>query len=307
MRATLGKIAYGALFNVVLPVLLVAWARATARFVHLPAVRSPAFGAAFAAGGVLLVLWGWWTLRVDGGGLPMNAYPPPRLATRGPYALVAHPVYVGFCAACAGASIAAGSASGLYLVTPTVILACVALVTGYEGPALRARFGEEAPRPWLRLAPNDRAPPRFSERLAAYALALLPWVALYELILGLGRPRDAFSLALPFEALIPVREEAEALYFSVYPAVFAAPLLVRTRRELRRFEVRALLAMALVFPIYLALPVASEPRPFVPQGSLGALLEAERAFDTPMEAFPSFHVLWALLVAGAIGRACACL
>jgi protein-S-isoprenylcysteine O-methyltransferase Ste14 len=301
MRATLGKIAYGALFSLVLPALLILWARATAPIVHFPAPRSVPLGAAVAGAGVLLVFWGWWALRVYAGGLPMNAFPPPRLATRGPYALLPHPIYVGFCVACAGVAIAEGSASGFYLVTPVVILACVALVLGYEGPALRARFGGAGPEPWLRLAPDDDAGPAPSERLAAYALAVLPWALLYEIVLGLGRPADAFSLALPFEARIPVREEAEALYFSIYPAVLAAPLLARTRRALRRFETRALLAMALVFPIYLALPVLAEPRPFLAHGPLGVLLAEERAFDTPMEAFPSFHVLWALIVASTLG------
>jgi hypothetical protein len=55
--------------------------------------------------------------------------------------------------------------------------------------------------------------------------------------------------------------------------------------------------MAVVFPLYLALPVVAPPRPFAPHGPLGWCLSLERRLDTPAEAFPSFHVIWALLAA----------
>jgi hypothetical protein len=56
-------------------------------------------------------------------------------------------------------------------------------------------------------------------------------------------------------------------------------------------------ATALVVFLWLVLPVASPPRPFTPEGPLGALLVIERRFDSPACAFPSFHAVWALLAA----------
>ena len=43
--------------------------------------------------GALLVALGMVAILVHGGGLPMNAYPPPRLVRRGVYAVLRHPIY----------------------------------------------------------------------------------------------------------------------------------------------------------------------------------------------------------------------
>ena len=120
MKDALGKVLYGALFAGVLPALLLLWARATAGVVRIPAPRSVALGAALAGCGALLMVSGWYALHRHGGGLPMNAFPPPRHVARGAYAIVAHPIYVGFCAICFGVSLATGSSSGLWLVSPAM-------------------------------------------------------------------------------------------------------------------------------------------------------------------------------------------
>jgi len=298
-RALIGKVAYGALFAGLLPVLLVAWARSTERWVHAPALTSPALGWSLVACGAALVLGGWASLWRSGGGLPMNAFPPPRFVSSGVFALVPHPIYTGFTLGCFGVSIATGSASGMWLVSPTIALGCVALVGGYEGIDLRARFGDAVSRRrWLGLPAPGSAPPTLSERAAAWVLVVPTWVALYELIVRVVPP-DARDSHFAFEAGWPVLEETEVLYASTYLLVVLAPLVAKERRDLRELVVRALLSMALVFPLYLALPLVSPPRPFDPQGPLGALLMQERAHDAPTCAFPSFHVVWALIATDA--------
>jgi prolipoprotein diacylglyceryltransferase/protein-S-isoprenylcysteine O-methyltransferase Ste14 len=299
LKGALGKILYGALFVVLLPVALVAWARATAPVVTLPVIHSAPLGGAFVGAGALLILGGWYALYRHGGGLPMNAFPPPRFVRRGVYAVVAHPIYVGGCLVCFGLALATGSASGFWLISPALVLACVALVLGYEGPALRARFGPPATRPFLSLAPAEDAAPTLAERLALYPLGILLWAAVYEVIAAAGLPPDAVSTVTAFELRLPVLEQTEAVYALTYPFVLLAPLVARTRRDLRALGVAGLLACALVFPLYLAFPLISPPRPFLPAGPLGHLLALERALDTAGCAFPSFHVLWALLAADA--------
>ena len=138
--ALFGKILYGLLFLVVLPVLLYVWARATEAYVNLPAVASVPVGLALSLCGVLTMVIGMATLMLYGDGLPMNAYPPGRFVVQGIYRVLSHPIYTGFCAACVGTAIAIGSRSGLWLVSPIVMLGCVALVQGFENPDLRARF-----------------------------------------------------------------------------------------------------------------------------------------------------------------------
>src|SRR2546425_5716198 len=106
-----GKWAYGAAFVLLLPVGLAAWAAATADTVPLPAPHSPPLGFGMAATGAALLLFGMVHLWRYGGGLPMNAYPPPRYVERGVYRLLPHPIYAGFVMLCAGISIGVGSAS----------------------------------------------------------------------------------------------------------------------------------------------------------------------------------------------------
>src|SRR4051794_41186195 len=130
--ALAGRFLYGALFVAVLPVGLVLWARATHDIVQVPAIHDPGIGALVAACGAVIALAGMLALWKRGGGLPMNAFPPPRFVAGGIYAVAPHPIYGGFVIACAGVAVYAGSASGLWLVTPAVALGCAALVLGYE-------------------------------------------------------------------------------------------------------------------------------------------------------------------------------
>ena len=52
-----------------------------------------------------LLLLGMAHLWVYGGGLPMNACPPPGYVMQGIYRFLPHPIYTGFCMICAGTSI----------------------------------------------------------------------------------------------------------------------------------------------------------------------------------------------------------
>jgi hypothetical protein len=178
-----------------------------------------------------------------------------------------------------------------------VILGSVALVQGFERQDLRRRFGDQLERPLLRLAPDEAAAPNLSERLSVYILVLFPWLVLYEAVRFLGAPRDAVAAFLPFEKRLPVYEWTELVYASTYAFALLAPLAAKTRRDLRRFSVAGLVATGLVTLLFLTVPLVAPPRPFEPRGPLGNLLVWERALDTPAAAFPSFHVLWALLAA----------
>ena len=298
MAVKLGKLLYGALFVLVLPALLVLWARSTRDVVSLPSVRSLPGGAALAGLGLAVMLSGWWALRVHGGGLPMNAFPPPRYVSRGIYAVMSHPIYVAFSAIVLGTAIATGSASGLWLVWPSATLGSAALVYGYERHDLVRRFGSLA-RPWLSLPRAGDEAPTWGDRAFVWLCVGLPWAAVYEAIAKVVPP-DPVDTTLSFERAWPVVEWSEAVYASVYLVALGSPLLVRTRSALRALAVRMLLAMALVFPLYLALPFVAPPRAFVPQTALGQLLVSERAFDTPGCALPSFHVIFALLLGEAI-------
>jgi prolipoprotein diacylglyceryltransferase/protein-S-isoprenylcysteine O-methyltransferase Ste14 len=295
MHPLLGKALYGSLFVGVLPLALVLWAAASAPNVMLPPVRSVPLGAAAAGCGASLVAWGMASLTVHGGGLPMNAYPPPRFVARGIYRLVGHPIYLGFCLLCIGCSIARGSAGGLWLVSPVVVLASVALVLGHERIDLRRRFGEHLPRPLLSIPLDEDVPPSPSDRAGVYVLVLGPWLLLYEWLAALGVPSDAVVAYLPFERGWPVLAWTESLYASTYAWVALAPLVAGSRRVLREFAIRGGIATLLMPLLFVTLPLVSPPRPFGGGGAFGELLLLERSLDTPANAFPSYHVVWIVL------------
>lgn len=299
-RRFLPKVLYGALFVVVAPMGLVFWAHGANDAIPLEALHAPAWGAALAGLGAAVTLVGMLSLWRYGGGLPMNAFPPARFVTKGIYSLVPHPIYGGFVMACAGIAIFSGSASGLWLVTPSVALGSAALVLGYELPDLRHRFGVPSGSAWLA---RDRAEaPSLLERLRVYFVVLLPWLAIFELLGVLGKASDAAPTYMPFENRLPVVAETEAIYASTYLVVLAAPLLVGSGHALRRFAERGLKAMALLFPLYLVLPFFVPPRPFSAVTPWGLVLLWERTPASGIEAFPSFHVVWALIAASVLGE-----
>jgi protein-S-isoprenylcysteine O-methyltransferase Ste14 len=291
----LAKTSYGLLFVVVLPALLVAWAQATESHVAAPAIHSTFLGIALCAIGVGFLLSGWTALWRFGGGLPMNIAPPPRFVSKGIYAVVPHPIYTGFCLLCLGVALAEGSASGLWLVTPCVILGCFSLVLGYERCDLSRRFGPAPSNSSSGLPCDSPEPATLRNRLTCYLFVLIPWLVLYRASVALGVPANAISTYLPFEHRLPVLEWSEVVYASAYLWVCLAPLLAVPQKSLRKFVLAGLLSMAVVFPLFLILPFVAAPRPFTPHTIAGRLLAWERSLDSPVVAFPSFHVIWAML------------
>jgi len=294
-RFSAGALLYGLLFVVVLPVGLVVWAGATERIVTLPTVQSTPLGIAGVLLGAVLLCSGLISLMVYGNGLPMNPFPPSRYVTRGPYRVTRHPIYAGFSIVCAGISLAYGSRSGLWLVTPVVMLSCTALVLGYENLDLRKRFGGTLPEPYLRFPPADGHAPTFQDWLSIQALVLLPWLILYEWLAALGTSEDAVVAFLPFEKNFPVVEWTEILYASTYLFVIIAPAVSPSRRVLRDFAMQGFSATLLMVLLFISIPLVAPPRAFVPVTPLGDLLAFERGLDTPANAFPSYHVVWILL------------
>jgi len=293
-------VAYGALFSIVLPALLIAWMRRLDALLTLPVIRSPAAGSLLAAGGAILIAAGVVSLWRFGRGLPMSPFPPERLVSHGAYALVADPMYIGAGLACAGLAIAAGSPSGAWIVTPVFVAAMTAFVAGYERGATVRRFGP-LPPPRLSIPPGETTPARASDRLAAYLLVIAPWLALYLSVEYLGVPPDAMSTYLPGETEWPVIPWTEALYVLAYPFVLLAPLLARDRRGLRRFAADGLAATAVIIPFYLLVPLVAAAKP-VPEGtSWGGLLRLERTGDSAVTAFPAFHVVWVCIAAALYG------
>lgn len=292
----LAAVAYGALFCVLLPLLAWCWASFCVLVVTWPLPLPRALGWPLAAAGAVWWLWAVFALWRHGGGLPMNAFPPPRYCARGPYRWHAHPIYVGFTVLCLGISLAMGSAIGCYVVTPALACGAAALVLGYESHDLHRRFGA-LPRPLLTL-PLGEEPLRQRDRFAVLGLVLLPWLAAYLWIVAIGTTRDAVAPWLPGEAQWPVWQWSYLPYASAYPVVALAPWWARSARDLAEFARAGRAASVLHMFLYLVVPVVVVPRPFVASSWYGDLLAIEAAREASgAGALPSFHVTWAVLVA----------
>jgi protein-S-isoprenylcysteine O-methyltransferase Ste14 len=290
-RVTLGKALYGFAFVCALPVLLILWAAAAERNITLPAFGGAALGLAFAFSGLIVMTAAMRDLWRFGGGLPMNAFPPPKLVQEGVFRWIPHPIYTGFVLACLGVSMAARSPAGLWVVTPSVALGCAALVLGYERLDMTRRFGTT-----LHILPGDEETrPSPMDRARFFLCAVVPWIALYELTIHIAVPGTPFRFG--FEERLPVWPWTTVIYQSIYAAVAAAPWCARTRGDLRRLMLSAWVATAVVFPLYWALPSVAPRRPMAVDSWAGHLLRIERDAYPPVAAFPSFHVLWAVFLA----------
>ncbi|MFI5296193.1 MAG: prolipoprotein diacylglyceryl transferase family protein [Thermodesulfovibrionales bacterium] len=297
------KILYAFLFLIVLPASLILWARATAGCVPLLVVGSFQIGAVLAICGAVIMITGMVALSAYGNGLPMSPFPPSRYVTEGIYGFMPHPIYSGFSLLCVGTAMAAKSASGLWLVSPIVILACTAWVLGFERDSLRRRFGSLITKAFIHLPEDKASAPTLADRLSVYVLVFFPWLILYQAVRIFGIPPDAHIAFFSFEIDLPVYEWTEVFYISTYPYVLLAPLAAKKMHDLRKFSISGLIATGIIIPLFLIVPLIAPPRPFTPNSFLGNLLALERVFDTPAAAFPSFHVFWALLAASVYAEA----
>ncbi len=300
LREIAARAGYAALFCLAVPAGLVLWAGATNDVVTLPPYGGRSLGLALAVAGLTLLGCGMAALWRKGGGLAMNAFPPPRLVISGVYRLVPHPIYTGFCLAGFGAAMAAGSASGLWLVMPVVSLACAALIYGHEKQDLERRFGGEELKGLRRLPARTGERPTVLDTLRFWGLAALPWAVIYEIGAVLGVPGHAINTAFSWEGRLPVWTWTEIVYASIYLGAVLTPMLVATQRELRILMVRLWWSMAIIYPLYFCVPTYAPWRAFEGGGWPGRMLGWERAIDMPAQALPSYHTVWALLVAEAM-------
>ncbi len=295
----LGVTAYGALFTLVLPSCLAAWAFALEPAVALQPLHAPVSGLAIALAGMLLMGASMLVLWRRGGGLPMSPYPPSKRAIEGPYRWIANPIYAGFTITCAGVAIHLGSAAGLYVVTPTVALAATAFVLGYERDETRRRVGPPSSQTVLRLPAAEETFPSWADRLSIYVLVLVPWIITYATVIYRGVPHDAIDTLLPIDARIPIWPWTEALYASTYLFVALVPIVARTRLQLRTFAIRGWIATVFVGSLQLLLPFVMSPRLVPGGGPFSTMMRWERFVDASTGAMPAFHVVWALLAAEA--------
>ena len=206
------------------------------------------------------------------------------------YRVFPHPIATGTVLSSFALSIATGSSSGFWLVSPAIGIAAIVFSLGRPRSIEADRF----------LPPDIDGFPGVFRRFRFLWNVLLPWFGLYELCASLGVAPGSVDLSFSVERGWPIVTWSEFIYFSTYIGVIAAPFLVPTSRALRRLTIQAWVAMILVFPIYLTFPTLTPRRPLLLDSWLSPLLAWERSMDPPSLAFPSFHTTWAFLIAAAM-------
>jgi len=296
------KVLYGLLFVIVIPLLLILWAKYTSNTVRLPIPVNLISGYILLIAGVLLVISGMWHLWIYGNGLPMNAFPPERFVKKGIYAITKHPIYAGTMLISFGLSVVTQSSSGFWLVSPLFTLMIVAYVVGFENERTQVIFGTQDYKTFLSLPIASDSTPSYIERISSYFLVFVPWLLVYEAFIYIGAPKDAICTNLPFEEHWPVWEFSEVFYFFTYLFALSVPLVIKTSKQLRCFITDLWFAIIIAGIIYLVFPLVIKQKDFIPHSFFGQLILLERSLDGEAAALPSFHVIWAFISATYFSR-----
>jgi protein-S-isoprenylcysteine O-methyltransferase Ste14 len=291
------KILYGLLFVLVIPALLILWAKNTASLIRLPMPEELISGYLLLIIGIFLVLSGMLNLLISGKGLPMNAFPPAKFVRSGIYSFTKHPIYSGAVFISFGLSVITRSASGFCLVSPLFTLMIFAYVIGFENERTRAVFGDQEYKTFLSLPDSETSAPVFKERLAASFLVFIPWLMVYLAFIYTGIPVDAINTNLPFEKSWPIIEFSGIFYVLSYPYSLLIPLITKTKVQLRNFMTDLWFAIIFVGIFYLVSPFIVDQKHFLPHTFFGKLILFDRSMDGQTCALPSFHVIWAFITA----------
>lgn len=291
----LGKLAYGALFCLLLPAILVAMAWSLDRRLDSALPVQPWIGVPIAFAGFVLLAGAIAQLMVLGRGLPMNAYPTTQRVESGLYGWFAHPIYLGFVVMVLGVSISAGSGSGLFILTSWATLASMALVVGYEGPATERRLGARQRAAATSLPGNWPLPVAMRQRFGALLAVFGPWLVVYCAFAALPPAPNAFSTYLPFEIDWPFWPSFVVVYSFTYVFAAAIPFLVPDLAALRRFMLAGWSGTLIGGLIFATVPAVAPLRGIPPDNFIGWWLQVERAQDGITAAFPSFHAFWIIV------------
>jgi protein-S-isoprenylcysteine O-methyltransferase Ste14 len=257
VNSRVGKTLYGALFVIVLPILLVVWSITLDRTIQWPIPQWPMIGLGIGLIGTGIMLKGMLDLYQYGRGLPMNAYPPEKYVTRGTYAWFSHPIYLGAVLLSAGVSLWYQSSSGLYLITPIFALMIVALVIGYERLAVRKRFGKmvKEHQPLFSWPTYPDTKITLTKQTAMFLVIFLPWFVIGYFIDYIRCATTCSGFFLQLSQQQPIQNVLVLLW--LIPNIFLVIRLFRARRPSQFLSavITAALAACLGLYTYLVLPI----------------------------------------------------
>jgi protein-S-isoprenylcysteine O-methyltransferase Ste14/prolipoprotein diacylglyceryltransferase len=205
-RTSVIVLAYFVGFFLFLPALLFAFGLRLDRLCALSPVAPPLWisTSLFASGSSLLV-GSMLTLALAGRGWPISHLPPTWLVTRGPYAWMRHPIYVGYALMLVGAGLWFGSAGVAWGAGALLWGGWLTYATAFEEPRLAERYGAafEAYRRRVPLVPLAPAASRGFARLWSALSPLFDALAARTVLFELGPTRwVTFGLFAAFGATL---------------------------------------------------------------------------------------------------------
>ncbi|MBK7626642.1 MAG: prolipoprotein diacylglyceryl transferase [Bacteroidales bacterium] len=256
IKVLTGKVLYGFLFVAVIPSLLVLWAEQSGDIIKLPVLEETWPGYLLLATGIALIAAGMLHLWFLGKGLPMNAFPPERLVTRGVYAFTKHPIYAGAVLVSFGLSVSFQSSSGLWLVSPFFTLMTAAWVEGFENERTKEVFGDQEYKTFLSVPVKDTNQPSVMERISSYLVVFVPLLIVYNAWTFSVASGEIDVIKLPFGEDLSIRQLSNAFYIVELFLALAVPVIIRTRVFLRIFITSMWTAVIIAGLICFAFPVA---------------------------------------------------
>ncbi len=287
----LGKVLYGGIFVVVLPILLWIWSYFTEDVVNLPAIQSTPWGIGMLVVGGGLVIWGMIALMIYGNGLPMNAFPPKRLVRKGPFAFLDHPIYTGFGIVLIGVSVLIGSASALWIVTPLGILSMLALVWGFERIDLKERFPDYSSSGLLSLPGKMEKKLPFGKRVTALLIPVILWIVannMVWLLFGVDQSIEDLNDFIFLQDYYGIPTSLCLLF------ILFIPFLPLSASGFREWILSVILAAGLITFTAVVWPVIGAQ--YFYRGKIYPGLDEISLFGFPLFIFFSFHTSWMLFI-----------
>jgi protein-S-isoprenylcysteine O-methyltransferase Ste14 len=295
------KILYGFLFVVLLPLSLIFWALRTNQNINIDVPLSIPIGFIIVLIGSFLVLTGIINIVIYGKGLPMNAFPPSEFVTRGIYGFISHPIDTGFSFLCIGISVVLQSASGFWLVSPIVVLGCVALIQGYEKHDIQRMFGKSLKKTILSLPADEIRSPFLSERMAVLISVFIPSLTILYFISSIKNLHGPIYAYTTLDEIFPVYEWTKIIYFSSFLLVLLVPFLANSSRNLREFSISFLISTGFITMAVIVNPFTVRHKTILTPDLLGLFVNsfpvfciifpflALRFYNRQM---PSLKILW---------------
>lgn len=300
---TTGKLLYGILFCLAIPSLLVVWTIYLDRNLEginfvLPEKSLLVLriaGSIFITVGSALLSGGMLGIVQKGKGLPMNAFPPANYVSTGTFSIARHPIYTGFAVLSFGVACLSQSAVAIYYIAPIVIAGCFALIYGYERDAIEKRFGKQHHQTIIGLFGGPDRQLTLPEKIGGAITAFLPWIVIYEMDVIAGPSANWFTTRSVFDEYTPIIPESAFAYTLTYIYVGIVPFTIRLATLMRTFVLDALVAILLAGFIFLVFPFYYEGKIVAENNLATEIIHFERSIDGTSGAFPSFHVIWALI------------